>query len=105
MGPICDRIGVISDMLYKLCNNFQLTTAQHSQLGVNLGVVVVSSIGQADDTALVSNCLFKLAGLLCLTTEYCEKYHVELVPEKNKLLPSNLQRMTFSSKNFSTPSH
>ena len=47
-------------------------------LGVNMGEVVVSSIGQADDTALVSNCLLKLAGLLQLAVEYCQDYHVEL---------------------------
>ena len=58
MGPILDRLGVEqggvnSDKLYKLCNNVQLTTAQSSGLGVNLGSAVVSSIGQADDTALI----------------------------------------------------
>ena len=91
MGPIDDTIGVEqggvnSDRLYKLCNNVQLSTAQESGLGVEMGEVVVSSIGQADDTALVSNCLLKLAGLLQLAVEYCQKYHVELVPEKTKLL-------------------
>ena len=48
--------------------------------------VVVSSIGQADDTALVSNCLHKLSSLLILAVEYCENYHVELVADKTKLL-------------------
>ena len=92
MGPIDDTIGVEqggvnSDKIYKLCNNVQLTVAQNSALGVSLGGdTVISSIGQADDTALVSNCLLKLAGLLRLTVEYCKKYHVELVPEKTKLL-------------------
>ena len=94
MGPICDLIGleqggVNSDRLYKLCNNIQLSTAQLSQLGVPMGQIVVSSVGQADDTALVSNCPFKLMGLLHLAVEYCEKYHVELVPEKTKLLAFN----------------
>ena len=91
MGPINDLIGVEqggvnSDRVYKLCNNIQLNTAQRSQLGVDMDGVVVSSIGQADDTALVSNCLTKLAGLLHLAEEYCQSYHVELVPEKTKLL-------------------
>ena len=48
--------------------------------------MVVSFIGQADDTGLVSDCLVKLFCLLYLAIQYCEKYHVELVPEKTKLL-------------------
>ena len=91
MGPILDKLGVeqggvLSDRLYKLANNEQLSTAQLSQLGVLINNICVSSIGQADDTALVSDCIFKLQHLLQLTVEYCEKYHVELVPEKTKLL-------------------
>ena len=78
--------GVNSDQIYKLCNNVQLSTAQDSGLGVDMGSVVVSSIGQADDTALVSNSLPKLAGLLQLAIEYCKSYHAELVAEKTKLL-------------------
>ena len=91
MGPIEDSLGVEqggvnSDKLYKLCNNTQLSTAQSSTLGVDLTSNVISSIGLADDTALLSNSLSKLAGLLHLTDEYCKQYHVELVPEKTKLL-------------------
>ena len=91
MGPIVDKLGVEqggvnSDRIYKLCNNFQLSTAQRSGLGVNLGSVTVSSIGQADDTALLSDCLIKLYCLLYLAVQYCQQYHVELVPEKTKLL-------------------
>ena len=91
MGPILDKLGVeqggvLSDRLYKLANNEQLSTAQLSQLGLAMGSICVSSIGQADDTGLVSDCIFKLQHLLQLTEEYCAKYHVELVPEKTKLL-------------------
>ena len=91
MGPIEDSLGVEqggvnSDRIYKLCNNVQLSTAQKSELGVDIGSGVVSAIGQADDTALLSDSLHKLAGLLHLTVEYCQKYHVELVAEKTKLL-------------------
>ena len=91
MGPILDKLGVeqggvLSDRLYKLANNEQLSTAQLSQLGLVMGNICVSSIGQADDTGLVSDCIFKLQHLLQLTEEYCAKYHVELVPEKTKLL-------------------
>ena len=91
MGPIVDKLGVEqggvnSDKIYKLCNNVQLSTAQKSGLGLNIGSVVVSAIGQADDTVLISDCLTKLYGLLYLAVEYCSKYHVELVPKKTKLL-------------------
>ena len=99
MGPIFDKLGVeqggcLSDRLYKLANNEQLSTAQDSQLGLTMNGVCVSSIGQADDTCLVSDCIFKLQHLLQLTVEYCSKYHIELVPEKTKLLcfyPPNLE--------------
>ena len=37
-------------------------------------------------SALVSDCLVKLYGLLHLTVHYCQQYHVELVPDKTKLL-------------------
>ena len=91
MGPIDDKLGVEqggvnSDRIYKLCNNVQLNTVQRSGLGVNLGDVVVSSIGQADDTVLISDCIVKLYGLLHLAVSYCKQYHVELVPEKTKLV-------------------
>ena len=91
MGPIRDSLGleqggVNSDKLYKLCNNNQLSAAQLSQLGVDCGADIVSSIGLADDTALVSDSIHKLANLVYLTEQYCSSYHVTLVPEKTKLL-------------------
>ena len=51
MGPILDKLGVEqggvnSDKIYKLCNNVQLSTAQKSGLGLDLGSVLVSAIGQ-----------------------------------------------------------
>ena len=102
MGPIHDTLGVeqggcLSDRLYKLANNEQITVAQQSQLGVALNNIVVSAIGQADDTCLLSDCLYKLQLLLQLAVEYCTKYHVELVPEKTKLLcytPTGLSSST-----------
>ena len=48
--------------------------------------ICLSSIGLADDTCLLSSCIFNLQNLVVLTEEYCEKYVVELVPEKTKLL-------------------
>ena len=60
--------------------------AQACCLGWKIGNIQVSSIGLADDTCLLSDCVFKLQNLLQLTVEYCKKYHVELVPDKTKLL-------------------
>ena len=92
---------VNSDRIYKLCNNNQLNTAQYSRLGVNCEDEVISAIGQADDTVLLSDCIFKLLGLVHLTEEYCAAYHVELVPEKTKLLgfsPSGKDHSVFFSE-------
>ena len=47
---------------------------------------IISAIGQADDTVLLSDCIYKLLGLVHLAEEYCSAFHVELVPEKTKLL-------------------
>ena len=58
---------------------------QESDLGIHLGDVHVASIGQADDTVLVSANLHKLEFLLHLTLQYCKKYNVELSPSKTKL--------------------
>ena len=89
MGPIHDSLGLEqggcnSDRIYKLCNNNQLRTAQLSRLGVDCKAAVVSCVGQADDTILLSDDIFKLAGLVFLAEEYCSEFHVTLVPEKNK---------------------
>ena len=68
MGPIFDNLGVEqgnvnSDKIYKLCNNQQLSTAQKSELGS----AIVSAIGRADDTGIISDSIHKLAALLHLT--------------------------------------
>ena len=90
MGPTEDSLGVEqggvnSDKLYKLCNNTQLTTAQSSTLGVDLTSNVISSIGLADDTALLSNSLSKLSGLLHLTDEYCKQYSLHVYRQRLSL--------------------
>ena len=91
MGPIKDQQGVEqggqnSSEQYKLYNNEQFTVAQDSNLGVSIGPVTISSIGQADDSALTSCDFHQLAFLLQLTVNYCKKYKVEMTPEKTKLL-------------------
>ena len=92
MGPIQDTLGVEqggvnSDRLYKLVNNDQHNIANNSLLGANIKSCIISSIGQADDTALVANDLLSLQNLLKLTDEeYCRRNNVTLVPEKTRLL-------------------
>ena len=50
------------------------------------GSLVLSGVGQADDTGLLSNDLNKLNHLLQLTLNYCRKFNVELCAAKTKLL-------------------
>ena len=52
---------------------------------MNLGPQIVSAIGQADDTALISNNLHQLQHLLHLSEEFCKRHHVTLSPSKTKL--------------------
>ena len=89
MGPIYDEQGleqggVNSSDFYKIFGSEQLGTAQASGLGVSLGPIVVSGIGQADDTALISNNVHNLYYLLHLTKIFCSKYQVELCSEKTQ---------------------
>ena len=92
MGPIQDKLGVEqggknSDRYFRLCGNNQLKSAQRSGLGSSLlEGLHVAAIGQADDTCIVSSSIHKLRSLVNLTKRYCEKFHVELVPEKTRLL-------------------
>ena len=91
MGPIQDNKGleqggVKSSDEYKIYNNEQSKTAQKSGLGVTIKDITISSISLADDTVLVANDIISLKHLLYLTTQYCKKYSVELVPDKTKLI-------------------
>ena len=110
VGPIHDERGleqggVSSSDHYKLYNNELLNLVQESQLGVDMGgspvfcedlsangatnsgsFLVISGVGQADDTALMSNDLNKLKHILQLALNYCIKYNVQLCPSKTKLL-------------------
>ena len=91
-GPILDEQGVeqggiSSSDLYKIYNNELLTTAQHSKLGVDMGdSLVVSAVGQADDSVLISNDISKLQHILQLVLEYCRKFNVQLSSSKTKLI-------------------
>ena len=90
MGPIKDECGVEqggvnSSEFYKVYNNEQLKLAQSSKFGIEIGPVTISSIGQADDVALVSDDLHALQGLLDLSLYFCRKKHVTLSPGKTKL--------------------
>ena len=91
LGPAPDitgfeQGGINSSDFYKLYNNQQLDTAQLSGLGVDLGSVVISAIGQADDVILCTNNIDNLRLLVTLTEKYCRKFRVKLVPAKTKLL-------------------
>ena len=92
VGPIVDEHGleqggVYSSDGYKIYNNELLLQSQASGLGVNLhNVQVVSAVGQADDTVLMSDSISKLNLLLQLCLNYCKKYCVELSPSKTKLM-------------------
>ena len=95
MGPIKDQLGVEqggpnSSEFYKVYNNEQLTTAQHSELGTTVLGEPVAAIGQADDTALVSNDINQLQQLLQLTLHYCERNQVHLSASKTKLMTFSL---------------
>ena len=110
MGPINDELGVeqggvSSSDLYQILNNEQLSVPQETKFGINFANsddVHVASIGQADDTVLVSNDLVKLKFLLKLTMNFCNKYHIELSPSKTKLqvfLPPSLVSLEDFYKN------
>ena len=77
--------GVSSSYYYKIFGREQLGTAHASALGVPLGHLKVSGIGQADDTVLVSNNIHDLFYLLHLTKIFCAKYNVKLSSKKTKL--------------------
>ena len=48
--------------------------------------MVVSAVGQADDTALLSNDIHKLKHIFHIAQEYCRKFNVHLNSSKTKLL-------------------
>ena len=97
LGPIKDELGfeqggVSSGDLYTLYNADQLSVAQDSGLGVDIGVTTISSIGQADDVVLLSTDLAFLNHLLQLTLDYCDYHHVILALEKTKLMAFSAPR-------------
>ena len=100
MGPIHDELGVEqggvnSGDFYKIYAKNQLQMAQSSRLGVKLSKdLIISAIGQADDTVLVSNNLHSLQNLLQLSLFYCSKFNVQLCPSKTKLQVISTKRMT-----------
>ena len=91
-GPIknqqgLEQGGLSSSDCYKLYNTDCLNQTQQSKLGVELSSsLTISSVGQADDTVLMSNDLHKLNLLLYLAMQYCSKFNVQLSQIKTKLL-------------------
>ena len=107
MGPIQDKLGVEqggknSDSYFRLCGNNQLETAQRSGLGSSLlEGLHVAAIGQADDTCLLSSSIHKLRSLVNLNKNYCKKFHVQLVPEKQDccpFAPAHTKTMTYTTE-------
>ena len=100
MGPIQDEQGleqggISLSELYKIFGKEQLDLAQKSCLGVRMGNIVVSSVGQADDTALISNDIHHLFYLLELTNVYCSKSEAKLCAEKTKLQVYSPKKTSF----------
>ena len=90
MGPINDgqgleQGGTNSSDYYKIFAREQLELAQRSKLGIPLGDLTVSAIGQADDTVLVSNNIHHLFYLLHLTLTFCTKHQIKISAEKTSL--------------------
>jgi hypothetical protein len=54
--------------------------------GIWVKDTTISCIALADDAVLLSNNIIYLKLLLYLTIQYCNKYKVQLVPDKTKLL-------------------
>ena len=77
MGPIDDECGVEqggvnSSEYFKVYNNDQLTLAQASSFGINVGPVTISCIGQADDVALIPDDIHTLQALLDIRLYSCK---------------------------------
>ena len=91
MGPIKDELGIEQggpngSEYWKIYNNEQLSVAQESGLGASISGIPAASVGQADDTALLSHDLHQLQCLLDLSLLYCQKHQVQLSAGKTKLL-------------------
>ena len=86
--------GLSSSDFYKVYNNLQLNLAQDSDLGVPIGPVTISCVGQADDVALVSTDPKHLQGLVDISLYYCRKFKVSLATNKTKLLLFSTKTMS-----------
>ena len=62
-------------------------------MGVKLQSQTISGIGQADDTGLLSNDIFKLLFLLKLSEEFCKRHKVKLCADKTKLQVFSTKQM------------
>jgi hypothetical protein len=65
---------------------------------VELGLVTISSVGQAYDVGLLSDDIHALQGLLDLSLYFCRKQHISLSSAKTKL-------QVFSSKRLGDMSY
>ena len=110
VGPILDECGVEqgglnSSEFFKAYNNDQLNLAQASKFGISIGPVTISSIGQADDVALISDDLHALQALLNLSLYFCKKKHISLNIVKTKLQAFSSKRLEDSTYCLKTACH
>ena len=78
--------GLLSSSEFQLVGNKELSTANDSALGVNIGKIHVASDGAADDTVLFSHSLEGLQSLLNLSMKFCKDSGMELVQDKTHLI-------------------
>ena len=105
MGPIFDEQGLEqggsnSSDYYKIYGKEQLTLAQSSKFGLRIGNLMVSSIGQADDTILLATDMTSLFFELELTKTFCNLNMIELSVEKTKLQLFNSTSRDTNISNF-----
>ena len=90
MGPILDEQGLEqggsnSSDYYKIYGKEILTLPQQSLLGLKIGPLNVSCIGQADDTLLLATDISSLFYQLELVKSSCKKNRIDLSAEKTIL--------------------
>ena len=79
LGPIL-FIFYINDLLREL---------NDSKMGAQLGHIVVSALGFADDIVLIADCPKKLQGLLDICSNWCRRNGMVFNDDKCKVLPLN----------------
>ena len=58
-----------------------------------IGELIISGIGQADNTAILSDNIHKLLNLLMLSESFYNRFHLKLCAEKTKVLVFATKKM------------